>query len=270
MMKKLRRALAAGLFGLGFAAPASAGTAHLTYVVYFGYLPALNVATTIESSDGHYHLDTVVIPQSWISWALPWTAASEASGRIEGDGKVSPDHYLSTATWGTHKRLSGLDFAEDGTLKQGVEPPKPEEGREPVPPEMLKGALDPVSAVTAMLGAAKAGSPGCAATVPVFDGRRRFDISAERQPDATLAPAYYTAYAGPAVVCQLHFKSLAGGYRDGERSRFWQTDKPGAERPPIELWLAPLKVGELPVPVYVAGKSILGWVTAYLASYTFD
>ena len=63
---------------------------------------------------------------------------------------------------------------------------------------------------------------------------------------------------------------LAGGYRDGERSRFWQTDTPGAERPPIELWLAPLRAGAPPVPVYVAGKSILGWVTAYLASYSFE
>ena len=77
-------------------------------------------------------------------------------------------------------------------------------------------------------------------------------------------------YAGPALVCRLSFKSLAGGYRDGERSRFWQTDTPGAERPPIELWLAPLRAGAPPVPVYVAGKSILGWVTAYLASYSFE
>ncbi|MEI6557349.1 MAG: DUF3108 domain-containing protein [Rhodospirillaceae bacterium] len=270
-MSRLRAALAAALLGLGLATPAAATTQRLSYVVYFGFLPALNVATSVGSDAGRYRLEARVVPQSWISWAIPWTANSEASGTLaSGTGGVMPEGYRSAATWGTRKRETILDFAADGSLKTTIEPPKVEEGREPVPAEMLKSVLDPVSAVAAMLGAAAAGGPGCAPSVPVFDGRRRFDIHAERQPDAILAPASYSAYAGPAVVCQLRFRSLAGGYRDGERSRFWQTDKPGAERPPIELWLAPLREGALPVPVYVAGKSILGWVTAYLASYSFD
>ena len=243
---------------------------HLSYVVYFGYLPALDVATSIESGGGHYRLEAKVVPQSWISWAIPWTAVSEAAGRLGDDGRVGPEHYLSAATWSTRRRQTSLEFAEDGSLKTAPEPPKLEEGREAVPAEMLKSVLDPVSTVVAMLGAAQAGGPGCAPSLPVFDGRRRFDILAARQPDATMAPVRYSAYAGPAVVCQLRFKSLAGGYRDGERSRFWQTDKPGAERPPIELWLAPPRAGALPVPVYVAGKSILGWVTAYLAKVSYD
>ena len=243
---------------------------HLTYVVYFGILPALDVATSIESGGGRYRVEAKVVPQSWISWAIPWTATSEATGRLGEKGAVLPERYLSAATWGTHRRQTSLEFAADGTLKTTIEPPKVEEGREPVSGELLKNVLDPVSAVAAMLGAARIDGEGCADRLPVFDGRRRFDIRAERQPDATMAPVRYSAYAGPAVVCQLHFKSVAGGYRDGERSRFWQTDKPGAERPPIELWLAPPREGALPVPVYVAGKSILGWVTAYLAKVSYD
>ncbi len=276
-MKRLAAALVLALLpGALAAAPAAAGTVHLSYVVYFGYLPALDVATSIESGGGRYRVEAMVVPQSWISWAIPWTAKSEASGRLGADGAIAPEHYLSTATWGTHKRESSLEFAADGSLKTAIEPPKAEEGREAVPAAMLKGVLDPVSAVMVMLGAAlptktpETIGPGCAPAVPVFDGRRRFDIHAERQPDAIMTPAYYSAFAGSAVVCQLRFKSLAGGYRDGERSRFWQTDKPGAERPPIELRLAPLREGAIPVPVSVAGKSILGWVTAYLSAYTFD
>ena len=307
-----RRAAAVLATLLGLAAPAAAETQHLSYVVYFGYLPALDVATGIESGGGRYRVEAAVVPQNWISWAIPWTAKSEATGQLGEAGRIVPEHYLSTATWGSHKRQTSLDFAADGTLKTAIEPPKVEEGREAVPeavPEaLLKNVLDPVSAVMAMLDAAGAVKlaaagqsadaaapaavpaaptvpvapavtpaaaaattvPGCPPTVPVFDGRRRFEIRAERQPDATMAPAYYSAYAGPALVCRLSFKSLAGGYRDGERSRFWQTEQPGAERPPIELWLAPLRQGAPPVPVYVAGKSILGWVTAYLASYSFE
>ena len=268
-MKLFHAGLIAGLLTLPLAQPAAAA-AHLTYVVYFGLLPALNVATTIDVGEGKYRLTTEVVPQPWISWALPWTAASEANGVLGDDGKITPEHYLSAGTWGVRKRQTVFEFNPDGSLKSGVEPPKPEEGREAVPEDMLKAVLDPVSAVIAMLEAAKARGPGCAPSLPIFDGRRRFEISAKRLPDAVLAPASYTAYAGPAIACLLHFKSLAGVYRDGERSRFWQTDKPGDERPPIDLWLAPLRAGETPMPVYVAGKSILGWVTAYVSSFSFD
>ena len=268
-MSRRRVALAAALLTAVLARGAAAESQHLSYTVYFGYLPALSVATTVESGGGAYRVEAEVVPQSWISWAIPWTAKSAASGRL-GSG-VTPQRYLSAASWGTRGRQTTLEFGDDGTIKTTVEPPKKEDGRDPVPDAMLKGSLDPVSAVAAMLGAARAGGPGCAPDLPVFDGRRRFDIHSERRPDGTLAPATYSAYAGPTVVCQLHFRSLAGGYRDGERSRFWQTDQPGSpERPPIELHLAPLKEGALPVPVYVAGKSILGWVTAYLNSYTID
>ena len=186
------------------------------------------------------------------------------------DGTVTPEHYLSSATWGSHHRQTRIDFGADGTLTASVEPPKVEEGREPVPDELLKSVLDPVSAVISMLAAARSGGPGCAVKLPVYDGRRRFDIRGDRQPDATLPTVSYSAYAGPAVVCQLHFASIAGGYKNGERSRFWQTDKPGSERPPLELQIAALKDGMLPVPVSVAGKSVLGWVTAYLSSYHLD
>ena len=265
-------AAAAAVLGIGLltAAPATAETAHLGYVVYFGVLPALDVTTTVESGEGRYHLTATVVPQSWVSWAIPWTATSDASGRLAADGTVIPEHYLSSATWGTRHRQTRIDFNADGSLSAGVEPPKVEEDREPVPEALLKGVLDPVSTVVAMLAAARTGGPGCAANLPVYDGRRRFDIRGERQPDAAVPAVSYSAYAGPAVVCQLHFTSIAGGYKNGERSRFWQTDKPGAERPPLELKLAPLKEGQLPVPVAAAGKSMLGWVTAYLSSYHLD
>ncbi len=266
-MSRLHAGIVASVvLGGALAAPAAAATVSLSYVVYFSFVPALDVTTSIETSGDRYHVQARVEPQPWISWALPWIANSEAKGRMGADGVITPESYRSEGTWGTRKREMAFTFAEDGALKLGPEPPKPEEGREAVPEDLLKRVLDPVSAVMAMLDPARPGKPGCAPVVPVYDGRRRFDIRAERQPDANLEAASYTAYSGSAVVCQLRFKSLAGGYRDGERSRFWQTDKPGEERPPIELWLAPLPEGGQPVPVYVAGKSILGWVTAYLSS----
>jgi len=249
--------------------PAAAERLHLSYTVYFGYLPALDVAAEMRSGAGRYEVDASVAPQAWIAWALPWTARSWSAGRRLDDGTLRPERHLATATWGVRTRRTNLDFAEDGPVRATLEPPGLEAGRDPVPEEMLTGVLDPVSAVMALVETAGAGQ-GCAPLVPVFDGRRRFDMRAERLENAVMAGSSYSAYAGPVVVCRVRFTSLAGGYRDGERAKFWQSPTPGTERPPIDLWLAPLREGGPAVPVFVTSASVLGWVTVYLSSFRFD
>jgi hypothetical protein len=276
--------LALGLeFGLpvlapGVAAPARAAERQdLAYTVYFGPLPALDVTTAIEAGatgvqppgtrSSPYRVEASVVPEAWIAWALPWQAHSEATGRTGADGTIHPENYLASAQWGVRTRKTTLTYT-GGALHITLDPPGDNEGREPVPPELTTGSLDPVSAVLALLTTAADGH-GCSPSLPVFDGRRRFDLAAETLTDEMMPASRYGVYAGPVTVCRLHFRSLAGGWRDGERARFWQTDQPGTERPPIDLWLARLHPEAPPVPVYVTGGSTLGWVTVYLSSYSF-
>ncbi len=239
----------------------------LAYTVYFGPLPALDVTTTVETGPGHYRVEAMVAPKPWIAWALPWQARSEASGRIGNDGTIYPEDYLATAQWGIHIRRTALTYTAGG-LHVTLEPPGDNEEREPVPAALMADSLDPVSAVLALL-TETANGRGCPPRLPVFDGRRRFDLLTETQADAVIPPSRYSVYAGPVTVCRLHFRSLAGGWRDGERARFWQTEQPGAERPPFDLELARLHDDAPPMPVSVTGNSILGWVTVSLSSYRF-
>ncbi len=268
------RALLAGVtfvvVGLAPAPAPATERQELAYTVYFGPFPALDVTTDIEAglmSSKHYRVEATVAPQAWIAWALPWQARSEAEGRQLSDGTLRPEEYQASARWGVRVRKTSLSFTAGG-VHVAIDPPNDTEGREPVPSERVADSLDPVSAVLSLLMAVAEGR-GCPPRLPVFDGRRRFDLTTEALADTVMPPSHASVYAGPVTACRLHFRSLAGGWRDGERARFWQTDQPGAERPPIDLWLARLHENEPPVPVYVTGGSMLGWVTVYLSSYAF-
>jgi hypothetical protein len=234
-------------------------------LVYFGPLPALAVTADIDDQSDSYRIEAEVAPQSWIAWALPWTAHSWSQGQRLADGTLRPERHQGTARWGKRERSTGLVFADDRSILATNQPAQADSEREAVPPSLTIGALDPISAVLALTDAIGAGR-GCPAAIPVFDGRRRFDLRTEARPPQVMA-SWYSAYAGPVQVCSLRFRSLAGGRRGGERSRFWQGLDANGERPPMELWLARPREGLPAIPIYATGESTLGWVTLYLSGF---
>ncbi|HUJ02615.1 MAG TPA: DUF3108 domain-containing protein, partial [Rhizomicrobium sp.] len=70
--------------------------------------------------------------------------------------------------------------------------------------------LDPVSAVALVTTGASANSKEpCGTIAPVFDGARRYDIVMDyvKTDQVTTDNGLY---AGPAFVCQIHYKQIAG------------------------------------------------------------
>jgi hypothetical protein len=80
----------------------------------------------------------------------------------------------------------------------------------PVTEEQKREAVDPMSAVTLILSGVKADPANpCGTVAPVFDGRRRYDItfSYEKDEQVKLANGLYN---GKAHLCQLHYRQIAG------------------------------------------------------------
>ena len=150
-----------------------------------------------------------------------------------------------------------LDWDEEGGLAARVEPAAEEEGREPVPPALLAGALDPLSAVVGEL--ARPGAAGaCTGSVPVYDGRRRYDLTFRQAGRRMLGDSGYSAYAGEAVVCEVGVELLAG------RSREDRNDGRARPRPPSRVMLAPVVEGLPPLPVRIEAEGRLGPLVLHL------
>ena len=121
---------------------------------------------------------------------------------------------------------------------------KPSPRSVPVTADQLKNVLDPLTA--AFLSVRAKGSSShldiCKRTVPVFDGKQRFDIvltpkRSERMPEG--APA---GVSGPLAVCRVKFVPI-GGYRP---------DHPGikfmTQTEDIEVWLVSVPRTDLYIP----------------------
>ncbi|MGD0191664.1 MAG: DUF3108 domain-containing protein [Rhizomicrobium sp.] len=80
----------------------------------------------------------------------------------------------------------------------------------PVTAEQKREAVDPMSAVTLILSGVKAdASNPCGTVAPVYDGRRRYDITFSYVKDEQVKLAN-GLFNGKAHLCQLHYNQIAG------------------------------------------------------------
>jgi hypothetical protein len=125
---------------------------------------------------------------------------------------------------------------------------------------LMPGTTDPLSAVLSVAGAIAVGR-GCSETVPVFDGRRRYDLIFRAMGSRDLPPNAYSVFSGPAVQCQVTSRVLAGNWR---KSGGLASDD--EKKKPATLLLAPVVEGMPPVPVRLEGESRFGEVIMHLTS----
>ena len=132
----------------------------------------------------------------------------------------------------------------------------------PVTKEQLEGVLDPMSG--AFLSAHSDNPNGdlkvCNQTLPVFDGRQRFDLvltPKRRHREAQTTPG---GYGGPAVVCRVKFIPIAG----------YQPDNPGirlmSQTNEIEVWLVPVRGTNMYVPYRIVLPTPVGYGSALVTS----
>jgi Protein of unknown function (DUF3108) len=135
----------------------------------------------------------------------------------------------------------------------------PDAERVPVTPEHRKGIVDPLSALLVPMGGtgAVAAAEACRRTLPIFDGRRRFDLVLSfRRIDQVKAKGY----AGPAVVCAVAFKAIAGQKVGSPLVKYLA----GRE---IELSLAPIAGTRLLAPFRLSIANMLGDIVVQATAF---
>jgi hypothetical protein len=168
------------------------------------------------------------------------------------DGRLVPASFTSSTTQDDEKAAVKMTLDGGDVKELSAETSATGEARVPVTAEQRKGIVDPLTALLVPVGGTgdMVAAEACQRTLPIFDGRRRFDLALTfKRIDKVKAEK---GYAGPAVVCAVAFKPLAG-HRPGSPMIKYLTD--GRD---IELTLAPIAGTRLLAPFRLSIASMLG------------
>jgi hypothetical protein len=267
-LRALRRLALAGLI---LAAPAAghAGPAptrlDIDYRFYFGGLDLFQMDVAAEMAPDSYRLDTFMRTQGVADTFIRSEIRSNVEGRIDA-GAPHPVRFSSSYDGTFGPRSVRMVYDGGGPAEVEAQPADPADDREAVPDDMRRGTVDPLTAslISAIAqsaevsGAATSGPPKCPGTIPIFDGRRRYDISFTYEGEDELATSNEAAYSGPATICRLETKRIAGF------SRSWERQEAKDPPPPPKLWLARVGPEGLVLPVRLVAKTRWGTAVAHL------
>jgi hypothetical protein len=173
-------------------------------------------------------------------------------GLVRGD-TLLPTAYASTID--NNKRVEEMRIGlSGGTVKElVVDPPTvPIPNRVPLTEAHQRGVVDPMSAtLIRVAGKADPVSPeACRRSLPIFDGRMRFDLHLSFKRFETVRAEQ--GYQGPVAVCGVRFVPLAGYVPDRAAIQYLMAQRD------MEMWLAPIAGTRIVVPFRLSLQTPLG------------
>jgi len=183
-----------------------------------------------------------------------------ASGKTESTGMLSkvgaePSRFTVIYKGGSKREERRFSFADGAVDQVSIVPRKrPSPRNVPITADQLEHVLDPLTA--AFLSVRSKGSSSylniCQQTVPVFDGKQRFDIILTPKRSERVEGNAPPGLSGPLAVCRVKFVPI-GGYRpDHPGIKFMtQTDD-------IEVWLVSVPQTDLYIPYRIVVPTTWG------------
>ena len=200
-------ALAAG----GAAAPTQpASKLQVAMTVYAGGITMGKVDMDATLRGGEYQVVSNLQTSGIVNAFWQAEIQASSSGRVT-DKTFAPalyDSFNTRQATGKRQQVS-LSYEDENPPRLYADPPYSTSGFE-VKPLDAKGTLDPLSALTLIASgvAAKDGNP-CAVNLPVFDGRRRYNVDLAKVRDIDIKMDN-GLYQGKAVQCEIRYRPVAG------------------------------------------------------------
>lgn len=238
----------------------------LEYALYVGGFSAMKGTVRVNLAPDRYETTLEAATQGLADFIVSWTARAVTRGTRNG-GDFAPHEHRSDNVWRGEPRSVALQYGDDRSVTAKAEPDPATDDRDPVPPPLTRGAVDPLSAFVAVMENLRRGAD-CNRSTAAFDGRRRFDMIFRDRGSQPLPPGGYSSFAGTARLCRVEYVAVAGYRRKQERSIFWRG--PDGERPPVDIWFAPLTPGGSPAPVRMETHTPLGQVVVHLIHFSAE
>lgn len=237
----------AGLLLPVFAGAAQAQTKfEARYGISFAGIPIGKGEWSVELRPDAYTMTASGSASGLITALISGEGSIGARGTIR-DGKLSPSTFTSLLKREDEKSETRMTL-DNGQVKQIAPASEPaDKERVPVTDAHRSGIVDPLSA---MMISASLDAQACQRTLPIFDGRRRFDLKLSfKRMDKVKADK---GYSGPAVVCATAFQPIAGHRANSALAKYL------TEGREIEIWFAPLTGTPLLAPFRLSIASMIG------------
>ena len=192
-----------------------------------------------------------------------WKGVTASAGRVTSEGPEPAMYALSYSDGAKTGERLRMTFGDGGIRQVSIVPNRrPGPRTIPVTPEQLEGVLDPMSGAFLV---AKSSNPNgdlkvCYQTVPVFDGRQRFNLVLTPKKAVTVKKNGPASYAGPAVICRVKFIPIAGYQPDNPAIKLMSRSNE------IEVWLIPVRRTQMYVPYRIVLPTPVGYGTALVTS----
>jgi Protein of unknown function (DUF3108) len=184
-----------------------------------------------------------------------WSGGTTSSGKL---GKSGPQPSLYTLSYSGDDKHGNvrISFSEGAVSNVWTLPKKrPNPKNIPVTTEQLRRVLDPMTGAFLRLrpNLSEGDLRVCDETIPVFDGKLRFNIVLEPKQQARVEGKTPESYSGLAAVCGVKFVPISG-FRPDNRAIEYMSSHSDA----IEAWLVPLPSTSLYLPYRISIPTAFG------------
>ncbi len=231
------------------------------YIVTLGGVPIGRGSWAIDIGDDQFTAAASGVTTGLLTIFTNGQGSGAARGIVRGDS-LFPTVFASSISH--DKRIDELRMVlSNGTVKElFVEPPvQPNPDRVPVTEANRRGVVDPMSAaLVRVAGKDDPVSPeACRRTLPIFDGRMRFDLHLSFKRFEHVQSEH--GYFGAVVVCGVQFIPVAGYVPERYVVKYLMAQRE------MEIWLAPVAGTRVVVPYRISLQTPLG--TGVLVATSF-
>ncbi|MDE1150935.1 MAG: DUF3108 domain-containing protein [Micavibrio sp.] len=236
----------------------------LKYDVYAGGFQALSANLEMDLTKKAYDIGLDAKTEGFIGSLFPWEASYSTSGHSE-KGVLIPSLSTSRSTWKKSVKTTEMAYDPKGALvKSTTQADNKTTVQRDFKKELSQDAVDMLTGTLLMMQNTK-NTQKCEGSFPVFDGKRRYNITLKDDGKEMLEKSKYSAFKGEALRCTLKVDPVAG-FNDKDQKRGWmavQNHTEARHKLPT-IWLARLEDKGPIVPVRVEIASEYGAVVAHL------
>ncbi len=243
----LTSALMAGTVSSASATEAGPTNLKVDYSIALGGFDLGRADVEANINGGAYQLDAFIKTEGIAEQFFETTFALESRGSFAGN-RVKPARFVSSYQDADSSRRVELIYPSRGAPVMSAEPAYGDGFGPHVQLNDVLMTQDPVSAM--LLPTRSASASPCDRSLPLFDGRRRYDLQL-REDGMTEMNGAESAYTGPAMRCTVGMLPVAGYERKTLIKLLAREDS-------IRVWLAPLEGSDVWVPVRLTLRTPFG------------